>query len=70
MKESSWWIAEWTCVLLDGQGWSVSQSSVLGPQGESYQEPSELKELPLLVLAVEEVDAGGGPLCGLSGSIT
>lgn len=49
-------------VLLAEQGWSCSHSSVLGPQGESYQEPSELSELPLLVLAVEEVEAGSGAL--------
>lgn len=62
VKESCWWMGEWTRVLLAEQGWSCSHSSVLGPHGESYQEPSELSELPLLVLAVEEVEAGGGPL--------
>lgn len=67
VKESSWWMGEWTSVRLAEQGCSCSHSSVLGPQGESYQEPSELSELPLLVLAVEEVEAGGGPLRWLSG---
>lgn len=62
VKESSWWMGEWTWVLLAEQGWSCSHSSVLGPQGESYQDPSELSELPLLVLAVEEVEGSGGPL--------
>jgi len=48
--------------LLLSEGWLVvktlSQRSVPFPQGESYHEPSELRELPLLALWV----ASTGPL--------